>query len=132
MTNFRKWKTVIASFVFCAATEIGAPAQTFTSLVSFHRTNGDGPFAPLIQGTDGNLYGTTSQGGDLTCNAPYTCGIIFRITLAGKLTTLHKFEFTDGAQPLAGVILATDGNLYGPRPAVAISPAAADAAQSSR
>ena len=64
--------------------------------------------AGLIQATDGNFYGTTSAGG-----AYGNYGTIFKITLAGQLTTLHSFSSTDGAIPGGGLIQATDGNFYG-------------------
>lgn len=75
--------------------------------------DGAQPYANLVQGNDGDFYGTTSLGGDVTCNAPYGCGTVFKITPAGALTTLHTFEGADGARPYAGLILATDGNFYG-------------------
>lgn len=62
----------------------------------------------LVQATDGNLYGTTDQGGGASSD-----GTIFKITPGGTLTTLHSFEGTDGALPQAGLIQATDGNFYG-------------------
>jgi uncharacterized repeat protein (TIGR03803 family) len=61
----------------------------------------------LVQGSDGNLYGTTFVGGH------FDAGTIFRIDAAGVLTTLHHFSGRDGSLPAAGVIQATDGNLYG-------------------
>jgi uncharacterized repeat protein (TIGR03803 family) len=59
---------------------------------------------------DGNLYGTTVQGG-ANC-PPYGCGTIFKITPSGTLTTLHSFDDTDGTEP-HGLIQATNGNFYG-------------------
>ena len=68
-----------------------------------------------MQGNDGNLYGTTTNGG--TTDFCYGCGTLFEITLAGQLTTLYSFcsqnGCTDGAVPYAGLIQASDGNLYG-------------------
>ena len=70
----------------------------------------------LIQGSDGNFYGTTFQGGISNSVCFYTCGTVFKITPAGKLTTLYSFcadpNCTDGANPL-GLIQAKDGNFYG-------------------
>lgn len=105
--------TVCIAVVFCAASAILAPAQTkFTSLFSFAGTNGADPhFIDLVQGFDGELYGTTYSGtGD--------GGKVFKITTAGALTTIHSFcskgePCTDGAQPDAGLALATNGNFYG-------------------
>src|SRR6516225_561508 len=59
--------------------------------------------ASLVQGPDGNFYGTTAQGG------PKGSGTVFRVTPAGELTTL----VSDQANPAAGLIVANDGLLYG-------------------
>ena len=65
--------------------------------------------APLL-GTDGNLYGVTSAGG----NAPCAGGVFYRLTLQGKLTVLYNFgkTCTDGQWP-QGITLGSDGNFYG-------------------
>jgi uncharacterized repeat protein (TIGR03803 family) len=109
----RIWReTVLVVFLLCVATA-AAPAQTFTSLVSFNGTNGFQPqYVALVQGTDGNLYGTTSAGG-ANSNCFLGCGTIFQVNPAGTLTTLYSFDFTDGARPNGGLILATDRNFYG-------------------
>lgn len=99
-----------------------AQAQTFTSLYSFcSQTNcadGDDVSAPLVQGTDGNLYGETVFGGSIgTSNCGSSgCGTIFKMTPQGTFTTLYTFclsSCTDGAGPSGGLVLATDGNFYG-------------------
>ncbi|HTA23819.1 MAG TPA: hypothetical protein VK763_09815 [Terriglobales bacterium] len=65
MSDLNCWKKVGAVVVVCAATAIAAPAQTFTTLVEFNWHNGALPEAmSLVQGADGDLYGTTSRGGD--------------------------------------------------------------------
>jgi uncharacterized repeat protein (TIGR03803 family) len=83
----------------------------------FGGTTGYNPQAPLIQGADGNLYGTTSSGGITvsgTCwGSTASCGTVFKITTGGKLTTIYKFDQTHGAGPLSPVIQGTDGNFYG-------------------
>jgi uncharacterized repeat protein (TIGR03803 family) len=76
-------------------------------------TDGDQPFAGLVQGGNGNFYGTTELGGDVTDCVPYGCGTVFKITPSGTLITLHSFVGTDGGYPQAGVVKATDGNVYG-------------------
>ncbi len=77
-------------------------------IYQFDKTNGAGPIGPLVQGSDGNFYGTTSYGGDANGD-----GVIFQLTPLGKIKVLHFFNGTDGKQPLGGLIQATDGNLYG-------------------
>jgi uncharacterized repeat protein (TIGR03803 family) len=92
-------------------------AGTFSTILAFDGTQGFNPQAPLIQGTDGNFYGTTASGGitiSPTCwGASSSCGTVFKITTAGKLTTVFKFDQTHGAGPLSPVIQGKDGNFYG-------------------
>ncbi len=80
--------------------------------------DGADPYGGLVQGTDGNFYGTTQTGGrDVSCNGNTGCGTIFRITPGGVLTTLYTFCPTspcvDGAAPYAGLVQGSDGNFYG-------------------
>ena len=91
----------------CMAAAMAAHAQKFTTLHSFHGTDGSEPQASLVQATDGNLYGTTFDGGT---NGD---GTVFKISPSGALTTLHSFDGTDGQNPWAGVIQASNGNFYG-------------------
>jgi uncharacterized repeat protein (TIGR03803 family) len=70
----------------------------------------------LSLGSDGNIYGTTSSGGIVNnvkiCQG-LGCGVVFRLTPPGTFTVLHAFNGSgDSSYPL-GVILASDGNLYG-------------------
>ena len=67
----------------------------------------------LIMDAKGNLYGTANLGGDLKCDYPGGCGVVFK--LAGKqLTVLHSFKASpDGDEPYAALSLDPDGNLYG-------------------
>jgi uncharacterized repeat protein (TIGR03803 family) len=69
------------------------------------------PEAGLTFDRKGNLYGTTSDGGD-ACNG-YGCGVVFKLTPRGKETVLYTFEGSDGANPGAGVVFDLQGNLYG-------------------
>ena len=71
------------------------------------QTHGSYPIGPVIQGNDGNLYGTTSSGGT------YGDGVVFKLTLTGQITLLHSFDGTDGSQPMGGLVQASDGNFYG-------------------
>ena len=78
-----------------------------TSLYSFDSTHGANPLGGLVQGANGNFYGTTQGGGR------DGIGTIFGITPKGTLATLHSFDETDGAVPQAGLTLGSDGNFYG-------------------
>jgi len=101
---------VLALAVVTIATQ-SAEAQTFTTLATFDGTDGSVVIAPLVQATDGNLYGTAEQGG---ANAE---GTVFNITTGGTLTSLYSFcsqpNCADGREPVAGLVLATNGDLYG-------------------
>lgn len=103
-----KWTSVI--WLLCS-TAI-ALAQNFSVLADFNGTNGANPLTmTLVQGLDGNFYGTTSLGG------ANSNGTVFKITQTGVLTTLYSFcaqpLCADGFYPQGGLLLATDGNLYG-------------------
>ena len=98
--------------IVTAITAVGcvtAVAQSLTTLYSFNGTDGQLPSAALVQGTDGNFYGTTAAGG------AHHQGTVFKIDSAGNLTTLHSFSGfpLDGAVPTAGLVQGTDGNFYG-------------------
>jgi uncharacterized repeat protein (TIGR03803 family) len=94
-----------------AATVIVLPAQTFSVLKRFNIANGSTPAGPVVQGLDGNFYGTTSSGG------ANNGGTVFRITPGGNLTTLYNFchlaNCIDGQVPFAALTLGTDGSFYG-------------------
>jgi uncharacterized repeat protein (TIGR03803 family) len=88
-----------------------APDGALTYLHHFNGTNGSGPLC-LIQGSDGDLYGTTRYGGS-GFNYPSTrYGTIFRISTNGTFSSLVSFDGTNGSLPYQ-MIQATDGNFYG-------------------
>jgi uncharacterized repeat protein (TIGR03803 family) len=100
------------------------PSGNLTLLYSFCGGYGCGSYPPdgadprgrLALGPDGNLYGTTQQGGYY--NGVYNSGIIFRISLSGAgYQIMHTFSGCcgtgDGNGPTAGLTLASDGNFYG-------------------
>jgi len=104
---------VFSAVLLIAAT---SPAQTFKTIYNFCSkagcTDGGVPYEmALVQGANGDLYGTT---GDYGANG---YGTVFKITTAGKLTTIYNFRSQasclDGQYPEAGLIQASNGNFYG-------------------
>ena len=73
--------------------------------------DGARPVSPLTVGSDGTLYGTTAAGGAIGN------GAVFKVSTSGALTILHSFGddsvSNDGALPASGLVLGTDGILYG-------------------
>ena len=66
------------------------------------------PFAGLVLDDQGNLFGTTAGGG------PSNDGTVFKVTPTGVETVLHNFkDRKNGFQPRTGLVLDTNGNLYG-------------------
>ena len=83
----------------------------FSVLYSFtNSSDGGAPGSALVQGSDGNFYGTTSGHGAFSA---LPNGSVFRLTPAGVLTTLHVFSGSDGTDPMAPLVLGADGALYG-------------------
>ena len=73
----------------------------FTILANFESdVTGSTPYAPLLQGDDGNLYGTTLLGGELGN------GTVFRLDAEGNIAPLHSFDGTDGSAPSGGLMQA--------------------------
>ncbi|MGB6686233.1 MAG: choice-of-anchor tandem repeat GloVer-containing protein [Terracidiphilus sp.] len=87
-------------------------ASTPTTLITFNGTNGSEPTGTLIADANGNLFGTTFEGG------PAADGTVFEIVktssgYASTPTTLANFNGANGANPVAGLIADTNGNLFG-------------------
>ena len=86
-------------------------AGQVTTLHSFDsETEGAIPLAPLVQGSDGSLYGTVSGGAFMS---PVRYGTVFRMTDTGTVTVLHAFDGTDGAAPEVSLVQTSDGSFYG-------------------
>ena len=91
------------------------PSGKITSIYSFcskpNCADGQYPTTGPVLGTDGNLYGVTSEGGDSTSS-----GTIYKMTVSGKITTLYTFNCglpcKNGSQP-TGIALGSDGDFYG-------------------
>jgi len=91
-----------------AVFEVAAGSNTITTLASFNGTNGANPYAGLIMDGSGNLYGTAYSGG---ANGD---GTVFEVAAGSNaITTLASFDGTNGANPIAGLIMDGSGNLYG-------------------
>jgi uncharacterized repeat protein (TIGR03803 family) len=82
-------------------------AGVLTTLHTFTGADGNDVSAPLVQGTDGNFYGVSVDGG--TNND----GVIFKMTPSGIVTVLHNFTGADGSTAYRALIQASDGNFYG-------------------
>jgi uncharacterized repeat protein (TIGR03803 family) len=105
---------IVVVFALCAAAAM--QAQTYQQLAVFNGTNGSFPQAAVVEGLDGNLYGTTKTGGVGDC--PGNCGTIFKMTPQGELSTVYEFckkggACIDGDYPVAALVLGKDGNFYG-------------------
>ncbi|HEV7925816.1 MAG TPA: choice-of-anchor tandem repeat GloVer-containing protein [Verrucomicrobiae bacterium] len=86
--------------------EIGSNGG-FTIAWSFTgASDGGAPEAGLVQGSDGNFYGTTF--GDYGAD-----GGVFKFTPPQTVTGLHTFSGDDGANPYGGLVEGSDGNFYG-------------------
>jgi uncharacterized repeat protein (TIGR03803 family) len=84
------------------------PSGELVILHSFNGMDGEGPESALVQGSDGNFYGTTVGGGAMNL------GTVFEMTPSGAVTTLASFDnTTNGSNPETALVQATDGNFYG-------------------
>jgi uncharacterized repeat protein (TIGR03803 family) len=94
-------------------------AWTETVLYNFSNgTDGGQPQAGVVMDAAGNLYGTTTAGGDPTCVSTYGyCGVVYKLTpVTGGVyseSVLVNFTGTNGLVPQAGLIFDGEGNLYG-------------------
>jgi uncharacterized repeat protein (TIGR03803 family) len=109
---------------YYGTTEVGASTNfgtvfrmdslgNLTVLHTFDFTDGGAPAGSLAQGADGTLYGNTANAGGSDARCTAGCGTLFSLDSGGTLTTLHAFDWTDGAIPESNVLFANDGNLYG-------------------
>jgi len=89
---------------------VAADADAEEQLASFTGTpTGAKPYAGVVLDTQGNIYGTTYEGGT------YGFGTVFKLDTAGNLTALYSFGSisNDGKYPEASAVLDSEGNLYG-------------------
>ncbi len=87
----------------------------FSNLYSFSAgADGSEPFS-ILQGSDGNFYGITSEGGGST-SCPSGCGVVYQLNPSGKLTSLYSFPslgVNEDLPAIAGLTEGSDGALYG-------------------
>lgn len=103
---------LLAFLALVGLAPLPARAATLNRLYTFSYDylSGPYPYAGLVQGADGNFYGTTYAADPWYYNG---LGTIFKMTPSGKVTTLHTFNGADGAYPSSRLVAATDGNFYG-------------------
>ncbi len=107
------------------------PDNSLETIATFDGTNGSFPTATMVQGANGKLYGVTSNGGGTSAHpAPLPLaqqtiasaqpsiynsgrGTVFAVSTNGDLTTLVRFDGTNGATPSAKLVSGNDGNFYG-------------------
>jgi uncharacterized repeat protein (TIGR03803 family) len=117
MSRLNRMTKACGVFLLWATAAVALPAQTFKTLANFDGTDGENPYnVSLVQGLDGNFYGTTFAGGENEFQGN-DGGTVFKITPDGMLTTVYSFcaqaNCADGEGSFAGLVLGTDGNLYG-------------------
>lgn len=101
------------ALLLCAFSASVLSAQTLTVLHNFDNTDGSYPQSGLVQAPNGDFYGTASFGG------AHTQGTVFKITPGGVFSTVYNFcsqgsdACTDGEQPRMGLMLDSNGYLYG-------------------
>ena len=100
----RPWGTNNSGTVW----EMEAGTNTVTTLATFSGSNGGDPESPVFRDANGNLYGTTYNGG------PRNLGTVWELKAGSNtITTLGTFDGTNGANPLGSVVMDAHGNLFG-------------------
>jgi uncharacterized repeat protein (TIGR03803 family) len=105
-------RSTVPLVLLCAALTMAASAQTFTSVADLDGANGEEPLQnALVQGIDGNFYGTTYTGG------AFGQGTVYKAASDGTISLVYSFcslaDCADGAQPFSPLVLGADGNFYG-------------------
>lgn len=107
--------TLSFALIILLFSAVSSPAQTFTTLATLDTTTGTNPLSGLVQGFDGNFYGTAYEGG------ANLWGTFFQVTRSGTLTPLYSFcpDYNQnyscplGGWPQGSIALGTDGYFYG-------------------
>jgi len=93
----------------CGTVFMISPIGKETVLYSFSGgADGTTPSGYLVRDSKGNLYGETELGA-----GPFNCGTVFKLSPTGTETVLHTFGFSDGCNPVGGLVRDSKGNLYG-------------------
>lgn len=88
--------------------ELGHGGSSITPLAAFSGANGSFAVGSLVLDVTGNLFGTTEFGGSSSA------GTVFEVVKgSGAITKLADFNYANGANPQAGLVLDSDGNLFG-------------------
>jgi uncharacterized repeat protein (TIGR03803 family) len=108
---------ILNFYLGCGVIYRMAPNGAFDVLHDFEGADGAGPVGALIQGTDGNFYGTAQYDGSGVGPCSAGCGTLFSMTPSGTFTTLYDFcsvsGCVDGATPISGPSQDTNGTFYG-------------------
>jgi uncharacterized repeat protein (TIGR03803 family) len=83
-----------------------------TTLVNFNGDNGSAPRG-LVKAANGDFYGATAAGGINAGPFPSPGGTVYRMKPDGTLTTLVKFNGTNGSNPQVPLVQGSDGHFYG-------------------
>ncbi len=110
-SNEVAWSLTLRNFPM-PSPECAPRLYQFGNVASFAGANGANPYAPLIAGTEGNLYGTTSAGGTDAVGTN-GAGTVFQLSSSGIIRTISYLSDWTGINPLAPLALGTDGYLYG-------------------
>jgi hypothetical protein len=90
------------------ASPVAAVAQTGPAISTIVAFSGSQPGGAPVRGPDGALYGTTSV------VTAFAGGLIYRAAADGSsMRTIYQFKITEAANPVAGLLLGSDGLLYG-------------------
>ena len=108
-------RCIATGFTGCGVVYKLDPAGNETVLYNFTGgADGGGPWAGVTRDSEGNLYGTTENGGIANGANPYGNGVVYKVDTAGHQTVLYSFTGgADGGWPVAGVVRDSAGNLYG-------------------
>jgi uncharacterized repeat protein (TIGR03803 family) len=106
------WRTIFLAVSIVLLVVLAVGAQSVSVLYHFGTNPGDPiwfrEIGLIVEGLDGNLYGTSPQGGTINNQ-----GTVFKMTLDGKLTVLYNFDGKTGGGPLGGLTRGSDGTFYG-------------------